>query len=34
LSSVTQTGAAGDRTDSYDYDAAGNTITRDSGNAD
>ena len=34
LSSVTQTGAAGDRTDSYDYDPAGNTTTRDIGNAD
>ncbi|GAA4495101.1 hypothetical protein GCM10023191_035310 [Actinoallomurus oryzae] len=34
LSSVTQTGAAGDRTDNYDYDAAGNTTTRDIGNAD
>ena len=29
LSSVTQTGAAGSRTDSYDYDTAGDTTTRD-----
>jgi RHS repeat-associated protein len=34
LSSVTQTGAAGSRTDSYGYDADGNTTTRDIGNAD
>jgi RHS repeat-associated protein len=33
LSSVTQTGAAGSRTDSYDYDAAGDTTTRDIGSA-
>ncbi|MDP4505320.1 RHS repeat domain-containing protein [Nonomuraea turcica] len=28
VASVTQTGGAGDRTDSYDYDATGNTISR------
>jgi RHS repeat-associated protein len=33
LSSITQTGAAGNRTDNYGYDAAGNTTTRDIGNA-
>jgi RHS repeat-associated protein len=33
LDSITQTGAAGNRTDSYGYDAAGNTTTRDIGNA-
>ncbi|GLY87485.1 hypothetical protein Airi02_054140 [Actinoallomurus iriomotensis] len=33
LASVTQTGAAGNRTDSFSYDADGNTTSREIGNA-